>query len=336
MPAFQHTPIVRAFLAVSAAFLLDAGTAHAAPNYVDVQDIPVTIAVSEIAYAPTYHRLALRDTGSVVETIDLDTLAVARHKARTRFANLSLSPSQGTLFVADYGGEQAGYGKPSGQSYVHRLNLATGKWAVDTAYIAGGVQAESDTKFLLKSDDQWITFTNDRFQGSGSALVLNASSGYFAPAWYASVFEGDFRYDWRTQRLLHGSSGDSSQEVSAFRLQGDDFVAAESTGIYGSAQGYGGTVALATDGSAFYYGRLSVDARDVTRTLQVFPEPIDAATGELAFGDGKLYDAHTATLVQSLPFPTTVYGLNPSGTDFWAYDAHASLLRHFVDQPQGQ
>ena len=334
MQSFQQVQAKRRFLAVSAAFLLGSTSALAMPHYADVQDVPVAIGVSELAYAPAHHRLVLRDGGSTIEAIDLDTLALTRHNSKTQFTNLSLSPGQGMLFAADYGGEQIGYGKPSGQSYVHRLDFATGKWSVDTVYIAGNVQAESDTKFLLKSDDQWVTFTNDRFAGSGAAQVLNANDGgYWSPGWYAMVHEGDFRYDWRTKRLIHGNAGDSSQEIQAFRLQGKDFVAAEGTGIYGSAQGYGGTVALANDGSAFYYGRLAVDALDVTHTLQVFAEPIFAATGDVAFGNGKLYDAHTAALVQTLPFATSVYGLSPTDTDFWTYDAGARMLRHFVDQP---
>lgn len=333
MQSIQQARTVRQFLAVSAAFLL-ASPAFSAPHYVDVQDVPIAIGVSELAYAPAYHRLVLRDGGSTVEAIDLDTLATTRHKSKTQFTNLSLSPGQGVLFVADYGGEQIGYGKPSGQSYVHRYDLATGKWLVDTAYIAGNVEAESDSKFLLKSDDQWITFTNDKFSSGGAATVLNTNDGgYWAPGWYAMVYAGNFRYDWRTKRLIHGNTGDSSQEIQAFKMSGNDFVTAEGTGMYGSAQGYGGSVALANDGSAFYYGRLAVDALNVAQTLQVFPEPIFAATGDVAFGNGKLYDAHSAALVQTLPFATSVYGLSPTGTDFWAFDGAAHLLRHFVDQP---
>jgi hypothetical protein len=330
MQSFQQTQVARRFLAVSAAFLL-AGPAFSAPHYVDVQDVPVAIGVSELAYAPAYHQLVLRDGGSTVEAIDLDTLAATRHKSKTQFTNLALSPSQGTLFVADYGGELIGYGEPSGQSYVHRYSLSTRKWAVDTVYIAGNVQAESDTKFLLKSDDQWITFTNDQF-AKDAATVLNTGS-WGTPGWNAAVYEGEFRYDWRTKRLIHGNSGLSSQEIQAFKLSNNEFTKVEGTGMYGSAQGYGGSVALANDGSAFYYGRLAVDALNVAQTRQVFPEPIFAATGDLAFGNGKLYDAHSAALLQTLPFATSIYGLSPTGTDFWAFDGTAHLLRHFVDQP---
>ena len=104
----------------------------------------------------------------------------------------------------------------------------------------------------------------------------------------------------------------------------------EGSGTYGTAQGFGGTVALATDGSAFYYGRLQVDALDVTHNLHVFPELIFAATGRIAFGNGTTYDAHTGSLLGSLPFATTVYALNPTGDDFWAYDPATTTVHHFV------
>ena len=78
------------------------------------------------------------------------------------------------------------------------------------------------------------------------------------------------------------------------------------------------------------YGTLSVDAPDVTHTLGVFPEPIYAATGAFAFGRGKSYDVLTRELVGELGFDTTVYALNPEGSDFWAFDSSSNQLKHFA------
>ena len=103
----------------------------------------------------------------------------------------------------------------------------------------------------------------------------------------------------------------------------------EGSGIYGTAQGFGPSVALATDGSAFYYGALQVDPLNLTHNLRVFPEAIVAATADVAFGNGTYYDAHTGDWLGTLGFPTTVYALNASGSDFWAYDAGQNRLRHF-------
>jgi hypothetical protein len=64
--------------------------------------------------------------------------------------------------------------------------------------------------------------------------------------------------------------------------------------------------------------------------LRVFPELIYAATGDIAFGNGNYYNAHTGELSGSLGFETQAYGLNPNGADFWAYDSSANMLRHFT------
>jgi hypothetical protein len=87
------------------------------------------------------------------------------------------------------------------------------------------------------------------------------------PEFFAQVYEGNFRYDFRTARLIHGNSNESSQEIQAFKIVSNEFYKQEGSGVYGSASGFGPNVALATDGSAFYYGRLSVDELDVTQNL---------------------------------------------------------------------
>ena len=260
------------------------------------------------------------------DAIDLGTQDVAPRLAVTRFTDIALSPSGRYAFAADYGGENIGYGTPSSTSYVHRIDLTTKVWDMRSAYIAGNVQAVSDTQIILKSIDQWVTFTYNEWTSDSALLQAN-------PPYYPVAYFGDFRFEVRSQRLLHGNPGSSSQEIASWRLVGSNFVPQETSGIYGSAQGYGGTVALATDGSAFYYGRLQVDALDVTHNLNVFPEAIYAANGDVAFGEDHYYDAHSATLLGSLPFPTTVYAMNAAGGDFWAYDPATTTVHHFM--PKG-
>ncbi len=243
---------------------------------------------------------------------------------------MSTSPSGRYVFAADYGGVYYGSGALP-QSYVHRLDLSSNTWETKTAYIAGNIQAVSDDQFILKSLDQFVTFTNNLWGTGGAVVPINTPSGtYWGPGYYPGVSSGDFRYDVTTGRLLHGNSGSSSQEITVFKIVGNDFQKWEGSGTYGSAWGYGGTVVLATDGSAFYYGALQVDPLDVTHNLRVFPEKIYAATGDIAFGNGNYYDARTGALLGSLGFQTTVYGLNPHDDDFWAYDAGTNTLRYFV------
>ncbi len=294
-----------------------------APSFADVADITTSMNARQLIYSPSHHALIARNTASAIGLVDICSSAASTHFSNAAFTDMSASPDGRYVYAADYGGENIGYGTPAAPSYVHRLDLADGSWGVKTAYIAFQVQATSATTFVLKSKDQWVSFTYNDW-GTTSTAVTQKSS------FYPSVYFGDFRYDVRTARLIHGNSNLSSQEVQAFKIVNDNFVKQEGTGTYGSASNYGPNVTLATDGSVLYYGRLAVDALDVTHTLRVFPEVIYAATGDIAFGNGKYYDAHTGALLGALGFSATAYALNPNGADFWAYDATAGLFRHYV------
>ncbi|MCY7387501.1 MAG: fibronectin type III domain-containing protein [Burkholderiales bacterium] len=286
--------------------------------------------VKQMIYSPTYGRLIVRNTGSAIALIDVATTQSTNRVPVANFADMAISPSGRYVFGADYGGENFGFGMPVPTSRVHRLDLTNGAWQSKTAYIAGGIQPVSDEQFILKSADQWVTFTNNAW-GTGTAVVpLNTSSGSsYGPGYYAGVYSGDFRYDVNTGRLLHGS-GLSSRVIQAFGLVGNDFVKREASSGYGTVNDNGTNVALATDASAFYYGRLQVDPLDVTYSRRVFAEPIYAATGSIAFGNGKFFDALNGNLMGSVGFDTTVYALNPNGQDFWAFDAGQNLLHHLT------
>ncbi len=294
-----------------------------------IASIPAPTNVKQMIYSPAYGRLVVKNSGSAIVAIDLGTGQATTHFSNSTFTDMAVSLSGRYVFGADYGGENIGYGTPANSNFVHRLDLANNTWETKTAYIAGGIQVVSDNQFILKSIDQWVTFTNNAWGAGTAAIPLNTPSAFFGrPGYYASVYFGDFRYDVNTGRLLHGNSNSSSHEIQAFRFSGNDFVRQEGSGTYGSADSFGGTVALATDGSAFYYGRLQVDALDVTFNRRVFAEPIYAASGSIAFGNGKFFDAHNGNLMGTLGFNTTVYALNPNGSDFWAFDASQNLLRH--------
>lgn len=296
--------------------------AACAAGFHEIGSLTPPTSAKQLLYLPAHNRLVLRNAGSAIALVDPTNGASAIHLSNARFTDVSLSPSGNFVFVADYGGENIGYSTPAFPSYVHRYDLANGWWEVNSVYIAGAVQPVSDTQFILKSIDQWVSFTNNYFTLGSAATQVGAP--YFAGAYF-----GDFRYHPASGRLIHGNTGSSSQEIRAYKLVNDAFSALENSGIYGSAQGYGPNVVMATDGSAFYYGKLQVDPLDVTHNLRVFPEIIYAATGDIAFGNGNYYDAHTGMLLGTLGVQATVYGLNPNGQDFWAYDEVANLLRHF-------
>jgi hypothetical protein len=320
---FRRLRVGPAVFGIAAAISPLQPTAASSANlYSDAASFAVPTAASALLYSPVANALVLRNSASQAVAIDLATQKASPRLAVTRFTDIALSPSGLFAFAADYGGENIGYGTPYLPSYVHRIDLTTKVWDVRSAYIAGNVQAVSDTQIILKSIDQWVTFTYNEWTSDSALLQLTS---YYPIAYY-----GDFRFDARSQRLLHGGSGSSSEEITAWRIVGSNFVRQETSGTYGSAQGYGGTVALATDGSTFYYGRLQVDALDVTHNRNVFPEAIYAANGDVAFGKDHYYDASSGALLGSLPFATTVYAMNAAGSDFWAYDPATTTVHHFL------
>jgi hypothetical protein len=305
-------------------------------QFCDVEDLSPPASVKQLIYSPTYHALVV-NSGSEIATIDLSTYGTSYHPPKAglaTFTDIAISPSGRYVFAADYGGDNAGSsgGNPYIPNYVHRLDLASLTWdAPESAWVAGKVQAVSDDQVILQSLDQWVTFTNDQWTGGSAMTVLNASnSTYYAPGYYPAVYAGNIRYVGSSGRLIHADFGSSSQEIEAFRLSASNFAVQESSGVYGSAQGYGGTTVLATDQSVFYYGSLAVDPLDVTHNLHVYQEWIYAATGDLAFGGGGYYDTHTTQFVGTLGVSATIFALNPDGSELWAFDATQILLRHFV------
>src|SRR5262249_1290005 len=321
-----------ALFAISFVLSAPVTASAAAPvSYVQVGSIGSPGSASQLIYSSTYGKLVLRNGGSAVRVLDLEDGTTHTFFSHTLFTDMSLSPSGRYAFVADYGYENIGYGTPRTPSYVGRLDLATGTWESKSAgpAIAYHIEAVDDDHFILTSIDQWITFTYDSW-GTGTAITVLTPIGNFQPGYYAGVYYGDIEFDTASSRVIHGNSGSSSQEITAFKLNGYSFTPQENSGTYGSASGHGGSCVLATDGSAFYYGRLQVDALDVRHNRNVFPEVIYAASGRAALGNGKYYDPANGNLLGSLGFATTVYAFDPAGDDFWAYDPTSDAFRHFA------
>lgn len=290
--------------------------------FAETDSIAASGGVNEIIYAPAYNFLVTRNSGSAIKAFDLSSGSRKTWLAKSSVTDLDLSPSGRYVYAADYGGENIGYGTPASQHYVYRIDLASKTaQAKTTDQIAGRIEAVSDNQFVLSSLDQWVSFSLNTWV-SGGASQTNKTTGWMA-------YSGDIEYDANTQRILHGNSGLSSQEIIAVRVSPSGFTGQESSGTYGSAQGYGGSVVLSTDGSSLYYGMLQVDALDVSFNQRVFPEVIYAANSRFAFGANNYYDAVTGAVLGSLGFSTAVYGLNPNGNDFWAFDSSSNSLKHF-------
>jgi len=216
--SFRRLRVGPAAVGIAAAISsLVPSVAFSANLYRDISSFTVPTAASALLYSPVANALVLRNSASQVVAIDLGTQDVAPRLAVTRFTDIALSPSGRYAFAADYGGETIGYGTPSSPSYVHRIDLTTKVWDMRSAYIAGNVQAVSDTQIILKSIDQWVTFTYNEWASDSALLQLTS--------YYPGVFFGDFRFETRSQRLLHGNSNLSSQEIASWRLVGFSFYA---------------------------------------------------------------------------------------------------------------
>jgi hypothetical protein len=309
--------------------LAHASTINLNPAYANDLTIAAPTRAAQLIYAPNSNMLVQRNSGSVIQTINIGTGQTTRVFANRLYTDISLSPSGNYVYASDYGGEMIGYGTPASPSYVTRLDLAAGTSFTAASPIAGNIEATSDNTFVLKTSDQWIYMTHNSWTSGNTVQQLNPSTDYANSGYYAWVYNGNIVYDPTSSRIIHGGSGSSSSELHAFKVVGDSFVKQEGSGTYGSASGYGGTVVISSDARNVYYGALQVDALDVSHNQLVFPELIYAANSQYAFGNGAYYDAKTGTLIGKLGFNTTVYAMNPNGNDFWAYDDSTSSFKHF-------
>jgi VCBS repeat-containing protein len=280
--------------------------------------------VAQMEYSPEYGVVLLRNSGSAIHVIDVATrLPLDTRLATWKFTDMDLSPDGRYLFAADYGGENTGYGTPTNPHHVHRLDLSTMNWEQKLApKIASRIEAVSDRQVLLQESDQHIDITLNDFGAAAASPMTELSR-------VGGQYVGDIEYDHRSGRAYHGSSGSSSAEIRSRPIVNNSLGSGTHSGTYGTADGFGGSVALSSDGDRLYYGRLQVEADDITNNLRVFPEQIYAATPRLAFGQNGYYDADTGALRGNLGFATQVYSVSDDGRDIWAFDDAGDKLYHY-------
>ena len=142
----------------------------------DVEDLTPPTGVSQLIYSSQHGMLILKNAASAIATIDLSSGATTLHLANAFFSDMTISPSGRYVFAADYGGETNGGGHPLTTSFVHRLDLQSMTWETKTAFIAGNVQAVSDTQVILKSLDS-VSFTNDVWGAGAGVVPVNTPFG---------------------------------------------------------------------------------------------------------------------------------------------------------------
>ncbi|MEX0653988.1 MAG: serine protease [Phycisphaeraceae bacterium] len=275
------------------------------------------------------NRLFVKNAGSRVWVIDLANGQVISEQApQIAFSDMSLTADGGFLYASDFGGERVGHGEPKQPHHVHRYTVANNRWEMrGVSSIAHKIAAVAPTRFVLHSEDQWLTMTLNQWDARGVGITELDRKRWGS--------RGGLVYDPRTQRLIHGNSGSSSREVMAMRVQGDQLIQAESSGTYGAAQEGGGTYVLSADGKNFFYGPLMFGTLDMTRAVRTFPEPIVGAGTHLAFDQkGAYYEIRTGAKMGQLPFETNVFAWTPDGRQMWCYDQSAHTIRRFRVLPE--
>jgi hypothetical protein len=291
----------------------------------------------QLIHAPKHDLLFARNPNEIW-TFDLRAnAALGIRTATERFTDFGLAPDQSVLFAADFGGEAIGYKKPLRPSRIHRFDLAARQWADAAApNIAFRLEAVDADRFLLLTSDQHVDLTLNRW-GSGQTVRELARIG--------TNCGGDIEYDPRTGRVYHGNTGVSSQEITVSAVDGDRLKRVGETGAYGTAQGRGGSVALARDGSRFYYGKLQVKADSVRENLNTFPDVIVAASRDIAFTGLAYYRANEGTWLGDFEFRTThepktdpsgksnlpaAIHVSPDGMSVWVIDRDQNVARQYA------
>jgi hypothetical protein len=113
-------------------------------TYTEVDSFAAPTSATMMIYSPTMDALVLKNAGSAIVAIDIESRGSTTRLPNSSFTDMSLSPSGRYVFAADYGGENIGYGTPSGTSYAHRLDLTNMTWDLRTATCLSNVQAVSD------------------------------------------------------------------------------------------------------------------------------------------------------------------------------------------------
>jgi hypothetical protein len=271
--------------------------------------------------------LFLREGNSAIHVVDARSGAeVSKLTAKYSLTDIDVTADGRYLYAADFGGEVVGYGTPVNPSWIHQFDTVTGIWTSKQATgIVYRIEAVDATRCLSLEQDQWVNLLLYDI-GTAPGATANLVSSYYGP-----TYRGDIEYDERTGRVLHGSSGISSEETTAFVLNGNTITRAEKVGDYVLPGGYGpGIVALSSDGRYFYYDGMQFLSNDVVHLKRSFGEYIYAGTADYAFGTSHIFAADTGAVVGALPFAGGVYGVADDRNELWAFNAATRQIVHFA------
>ena len=263
----------------------------------------------QMEYSEAFGILLVRNSGTAIFAMNTQTRQpLDTRLAFTKFTDMSLSPDGRCLYAVDYAS--------SGQTLVHRLDLATLSWQTAPVPAARRIEAVDSARFLLMHDSQY-ELALYRF-GSTPEVLSSLRLSYY----------GDIEYDSASGRIYYATLGVSPSTITVLSLVGDNL-----SGLVSGKCTAMNNLALSTDGTRIYYARIQIATGNVAAPVQLFSETIYAATASLAFGRHGVYDALTGELLGDLGVSTSALALNSDGSELWVLDPVTQIAHHFALAP---
>ena len=219
------------------------------------------------------------------------------------------------------------------RSKVHRFDCLTQTWEAihspttssTSSTVSTSIEAVSENRILLH---EWTSTIVLYSYDTVTQKMVRLSEG-------GTSNNGEPKFDHKSGLIFQGSTGVNPGRISVMRYANDRLIA-----IQGSSSDthVSATTALASDGSAFYYGRRKLRSDDVSDELRLFSEAIIAATDAIAFGEtGSFYDSNSGELLGKFDFPVKSIAVSPNNRDVWILsNGIARELRFlFTNEKQG-
>jgi hypothetical protein len=273
----------------------------------------------ELAFSPEFGLLAVREATRVVLLDAASGAVVSEHPAIAEFADFDLTPDGRYLFVADDAGPERDWDWSAPPHWVHRFDLAERVWTVVQApWSAHEVKAICAELVAVRSNG----FSINSYQPAEAMVELS------------SRFQGaELGYDHARNLLVHASFAPDMFSLALGRPDTQGYVFFERfTGVPFSWED---PRSLVIDEQYYFLGRGQVEALDPTNLLRVYPSPVMAAGGGLAFTDNAYFAAATGAQLGTLPFATTAVAVSSDGREVWALDG-AGHAQRFLIERQGR
>lgn len=283
---------------------------------------------TQLLYALDSNSLVVRSLGrTLIKVIDLDSRNTDNfYSAHNQFTDLALTPDGQYAFAADDSGGL-------GLSHVHRLDLNTGIWSEQA--VKGSVNriaALDSEHFAVQAANASTIVVGQWGSATPVAQIANTNYNTSNPNILSALL-----YDAQNGRIIQsGASYWPNPVLTAFTFDGTQLVKKEATTNYDQATAPyipNGTLTMASDNSALYFGGLQFDPANVKAVLRYFSENIQAANGDYALGRMAYYDAHNGQFAGFLDKQVTLYVA--AGNDgFWGYDSVDIKLVHYGLVPE--